>query len=518
MELFFGVLVIVSISNYGLLVMAEDNAAKQHAWILRAHSALEISEHLLRHLIDSETGQRGFLITHDENYLEPYKIGITEVKSDFDRLKKLTQGDTLQQARLDEIHDLILNKLAELDRTIQLSIQGKNEEALAIVKSDLGKKIMDSIRRLFTELKSEENRLLELQKAEYEKGQDLLKAIFIAETMLLIFLIIVIGLHIKRTLVRPLSDLTQSCITMTGTDDRDVDRSTKGNIDEIDQLKDAFNNMRQKVQERTSELISATQAAYDANQAKSEFLANMSHELRTPMHAILSFAAMGEEKIDQADKEKLQCYFSRVRESGERLLTLLNDLLDLSKLEARGMDFDFQRHDLLKVVDTAKTELSELARKKSLLLEVIPPDGDTVAIFDQNRVLQVMRNLLSNALKFTPEGKEIRVSFAPATLPAGRRISDSGELPALAVSVTDQGVGIPEDELEKVFDKFIQSTKTKTGGGGTGLGLAICKEIIEGHAGTIMAGNNPGGGAVFTFVIPRQTIQGTAVLAFDPSI
>lgn len=255
----------------------------------------------------------------------------------------------------------------------------------------------------------------------------------------------------------------------------------------------------------TQEVLGRKQAqasAERANQAKSEFLANMSHELRTPMHAILSFADMGKENIDTADREKLYRYFSRVSESGERLLTLLNDLLDLSKLEAGSVDLDLEERDLKAVVETAVTEFSGLLQEKSLKLEIAPPDVDTLCCFDSNKLLQVMRNLLSNAIKFTPEEKKIGISFALAALPMGRRSSDSDEVPAIAVTITDQGVGIPDEELDEVFDKFVQSSKTKTGSGGTGLGLSISREIIERHGGAIWAENRPGGGAAFTFIIP----------------
>ena len=233
----------------------------------------------------------------------------------------------------------------------------------------------------------------------------------------------------------------------------------------------------------------AEQKSEAANLAKSTFLANISHELRTPMHAILSFSAMGEEKIDSVPNEKIKSYLSLIRQSGQRLMVLLNDLLDLSKLEAGQMDFFKEQYDFGKVVELALTELTVLADNKKIDLSVTPPAINVEGYFDSDKLLQVIRNLISNAIKFTPEGKSISLIYAQI---------DSD----LTFTITDQGVGIPENELDSVFNKFVQSSKIAAGSGGTGLGLAICKEIIEGHGGTIVARNNSQGGAEFTFVIP----------------
>jgi hypothetical protein len=243
-------------------------------------------------------------------------------------------------------------------------------------------------------------------------------------------------------------------------------------------------------------------AAERANRAKSEFLANMSHELRTPMHAILSFSDIGMSKASGENQEKLLQYFSRINESGKRLLSLLDELLDLSKLEAGRMQFDFAQRDLEKVIDTAVLEFQELVNKKSLHVEIVRPEFETVCRFDHQKILQVTRNLLSNAIKFTPDRKQIQIFFQMSELPIGKRITDELGVPAISFSIADEGIGIPEDELLAVFDKFVQSSKTRTGAGGTGLGLAISKEIIDSHGGKIEAANRPEGGAIFTVTLP----------------
>ncbi len=262
--------------------------------------------------------------------------------------------------------------------------------------------------------------------------------------------------------------------------------------------------LEEKVEERTSKLENAMKLAKTANRSKSEFLANMSHELRTPMHAILAFSSLGVEKIDTAPKEKLHEYFNDINESGSRLLNLLNDLLDLSKLEARKEKFHLTKQSMGDVIDDVVHELSVLMAGKSIALEVEGSNVSLFAFFDRTKIISVVTNLLSNAIKFTVEGKKISISFSDSELPAGRRSTDSGFVSALTVRVADQGVGIPTDELEIVFDKFLQSSQTSTGAGGTGLGLAICKEIIDGHRGAIWAEHNSFGGTTFIFSIPRE--------------
>jgi polar amino acid transport system substrate-binding protein len=253
---------------------------------------------------------------------------------------------------------------------------------------------------------------------------------------------------------------------------------------------------------RTAELIAARNAAERANRAKSAFLSNMSHELRTPMHAILAFGRLGLEKSrgDVAPLPKLHMYYNHIVQSGDRLLQLISDLLDLSKLEAGKMTFNMSRHDLHKLVEEVVAEMKVLAAEKEIHIDSEAVPLDTSIDADALKVGQVLRNLLSNAIKFSAVGSTIRVSAKPAEL--GRRADDMVYRQGIAIDVIDAGIGIPEGELETVFDEFVQSSKTRTQAGGTGLGLPICRKIVDGHGGTIHAFNNPDGGSRFTFTLP----------------
>ena len=253
------------------------------------------------------------------------------------------------------------------------------------------------------------------------------------------------------------------------------------------------------VQAQTKKIIIEKEIAELANKSKSEFLANMSHELRTPMHAILSFSNFGIKKFNSAPPEKLLSYFNKINQSGERLLALLNDLLDLSKLEAGKLEFNFRLNELTFVLKKCIDEQEAQLNEKNLFIKTIYSEHNTQAEFDTVKISQVITNFLSNAIKFSEQGTTLSI-----VIKADKLFSDAGISKGLCLSITDQGIGIPDNELDTIFDKFIQSSKTKTGAGGTGLGLAICKEFIDAHHGRIWAEHNPQGGSIFSFVIPLQ--------------
>jgi signal transduction histidine kinase len=241
------------------------------------------------------------------------------------------------------------------------------------------------------------------------------------------------------------------------------------------------------------EVAAARDAALAANRAKSEFLANMSHELRTPLHGALSFARFGIRECHTAPREQLLDYFKNIEESGQTLRRLLDDLLDLAKLESGKMMFEFDRADLSLLVLAVADEFNALAAEKRLSIDFHEPAFAPVALVDKQRIQQVLRNLLSNAVKFSPE----------AAAPIEIRISrDDGRF---RVRIRDHGIGIPDGELETVFDKFVQSSKTKSAAGGTGLGLAICREIVAGHGGRIWAERPDGPGALIVCEIPQDS-------------
>ena len=242
-------------------------------------------------------------------------------------------------------------------------------------------------------------------------------------------------------------------------------------------------------QRMAAALQAATAAAEAVNQAQSAWLANVSHALRTPLHGILSFANFGITKAATAPPEKLLGYFQQIHHSGDLLLTLLNRLGDLAKLEAGRMPFDFQSVDPGQLIAQVTDEFSALVSARQLMLHNVTPDLHVPVMLDHTTIMLVLRNLLSNAVQFSPQG---------GTITIGMRQDEH----AVVVFVSDQGVGIPEAACDTIFEKFSQSSTAKTGAGSTGLGLATCRAVVRAHHGHLWAANRPEGGAVFSFALP----------------
>jgi signal transduction histidine kinase len=232
-----------------------------------------------------------------------------------------------------------------------------------------------------------------------------------------------------------------------------------------------------------------------ANRHKSEFLANMSHELRTPLNAIIGFSEVLQEKLFGELNEKQAEYTNDILTSGQHLLSLINEILDLSKVEAGRMELETAVLDLPLAIENARTFVRERAAKHGITVDVDVDDRLGEYVGDERKIKQILLNLLSNAVKFTPEGGRIAIN--------AREVNGSIE-----ISVSDTGIGIAPEDQPKIFEEFRQvgadyAHKVE----GTGLGLTLAKKFVELHGGRIWVQSRPGQGSMFTFTLPlRPTV------------
>jgi PAS domain S-box-containing protein len=262
------------------------------------------------------------------------------------------------------------------------------------------------------------------------------------------------------------------------------------------QLTDANQRLKQEVEERERaqrEMRSAKDAADTANQAKSAFLANMSHELRTPLNAVIGFSELLEQQIFGALNGKQQTYVGNVLVSGRHLLQLVNDVLDISKVEAGRMDLAYERTPIGSIVDTVRGVIAAVAAKKGIELEVDVALNLPEVYIDPGRIKQVLYNLISNAIKFTPRGGVVRL------------IARASER-HIIVRVSDTGVGIARQDLPRLFREFEQLPQP---GGvrpeGTGLGLALTRRLVELHGGKVAVESELGKGSTFSVHLPLKS-------------
>jgi signal transduction histidine kinase len=230
-----------------------------------------------------------------------------------------------------------------------------------------------------------------------------------------------------------------------------------------------------------------------ASQHKSEFLANMSHELRTPLNAIIGFSEVLNERMFGDLNEKQDEYLKDIHASGTHLLSLINDILDLSKIEAGRMELELTDFHLPSAIDSALTLVRERATRRGITLAPAVDGGVGPLRADERKVRQVLLNLLSNAIKFTPEGGRIEV----------RAARENG---AVEVSVSDTGIGIAPEDREAVFEEFRQVGSSAARQQGTGLGLTLCRKFIELHGGKIWVTSALGAGSTFTFRLPIRQV------------
>ena len=320
------------------------------------------------------------------------------------------------------------------------------------------------------------------------KRQRIVAVTAIMDGLVLLILVLAAATLLLK-ISRPFAQLRDAIEAMRGGEVLDARRIDSRYL-EFRSIAETLEQTARTLHDREEELRMQTERAIAASRHKSEFLARMSHELRTPLNSIIGFSDLLTEQEGTITSAKRLAFLGNVSTSARHLLNLINDLLDIARMEAGKVKMHFEAVDLRLAISNTVAAATPLFARKRQEVEVSVPDEPMIARVDISRVEQVLLNILANANKFSPEGEKISI----------RTAAENGRW---RIEVADRGIGISADDQRRIFDEFEQVTNRGMVAAGTGLGLALARRYVEAHGGEIWVRSEVGQGAVFGVVIPR---------------
>jgi signal transduction histidine kinase/CheY-like chemotaxis protein len=435
--------------------------ANSSARVQRSYDVLQTLHDLNTALTDTETNQRGYLLTQDTSYLDQYDAAIAQIRLALTELQRLGSNERATGDAVGRLSQLAGAKLDEMQHAIHALQKGEQHGALAAFTKGPGRQIMDDFRRDTMELEADQRQLLDLHRAREYRARLASEGVLVA-TVLLSLLFVGAAALINRRFDERRRELEKEVA------------------------------VRKSVEERREALLTSERAARSeaerATRLKDEFVATMSHELRTPLNAIVGWASIL--RRDRSPKTVLQGV-DVIERNAKIQARMVEDLLDMSRILSGKLAIELQRTDLEGVLEAAVAGIRPTAEAKGVRLHIAtsstcPVNGDS------GRLQQVFWNLLANAIKFTPNSGLVTVFT--------REVEREG-LRSVEISVSDSGQGIDSKFLPYVFDRFRQADASTTRlHGGLGLGLSIVKSLVEMHQGTVEA-QSPGEGQGATFIV-----------------
>lgn len=477
---------VVSYRNTIELVEAAD-------WQTHTYKVLESLQRLLTNLTDSETGERGYLITNKSDYLIPYRSSVLEVARTLKDLRGLISDNPIQTSRLEVLDSMVSKKLADLEATISLREDKGFEAVLPVFMIESGEMALEDIRKIILEMSNEEKTLLQLRDKKVKKVAENTIITVISAGVLACGLVALSYLVIHRDLVgRSLLEeaLRRSHeILEVRVRERTAElaKVNEGLLTEINQRKRA-----------EAELSAFATQLEQRNRELEEFAVVASHDLQEPLRKIQSFGDRLMAKYGALLTDDGRDYLERMQHAAGRMQTLINDLLTLSRITSKGRRF--VPVDLTEMTHEVLSDLEIRIEQSEGRVDV----GEMPTIeADPVQIRQLLQNLIGNALKF-------RRSDASPVIVIRGQILDGRELrpeqktvasDCCQITVEDNGIGFEEKYLDRIFTVF-QRLHNRSEYEGTGIGLAVCRRIAERHGGSITARSKPGYGSMFVVTLP----------------
>ena len=503
--------------------------------VIATHRGIEATQSTLQDLTNAETGQRGYLLTNNERYLAPYHAALIAITSDTARLRALVGTDSVQKRLLDSLGTAIDRKLAELSKTIALNRTNGFSAAQATVLTDRGKNAMDEIRGVLRSMAARQEAVLDERIGESDRHYAIVQVVVVAGTVAAVLIALVLNTLLTRyantqadaarrldAQNAELSDanrlLGEQTLELELQNQQLQDQTVELETQQM-QLQEQAAELEMQSEELTSSVEELQQQtamaqearaiaeessvrAEEANRAKSLFLTTMSHELRTPLNAIGGYVDLLALEIRGPLVETQREDLRRIKKSGQHLLSLINDILNLARIESGQLDLNIGNVSLAHVFENVDALVAPQFLAKGISYAYPKCDPSLRVRADSEKLQQILLNVLSNACKFTDEGGRVTVECEAS----GER--RNGDEPTVAISIRDTGRGIANDKLEQIFEPFVQIDRHLTGVSqqGVGLGLAISRHLARSMAGELVADSVPSVGTTFVLTLPRGSM------------
>ncbi len=450
----------------------------------RSQQVIATANELQTYVIDLETGARGFALTRDERYLDPWNRAQALYPGAIARLVELTKDNLVQHERALAIKQDIQIYFSDYSVGIVNFLRRNPQEAPSVATDARGRKQVEAIRDQFKRFIKTETALSEARNEQAwatTRNSLLVGGIGFGAALFLLF---VGALYLNRAVARPLRRTADAAARIAGGDlSERLDTDGPG---EVGGLERTFNTMAASLERTVADLEERNRTLGESEQVKSDLVSNVSHELRTPLASVLGFSSLMLDR--EVSPEETKRYLEVIRTEARRLAALLNDLLDLQRVEQEALELRSDEVDLNELLSTQVTLYSAQSDAHELRFQ---PAGEPLTVRgDRDRLAQVVGNLLSNAIKYSPDGGVVDVT--------AEAIGDEAW-----IWVRDEGLGIPGGHQEQIFTKFFRGdVGRELGISGTGLGLVLARQIVEAHRGQIGFESESGRGSTFWLQLP----------------